>query len=113
MKFFRIENEIQDKNLEYEEKLRDIERTRQEERLKLEEEYYDKTKEVNISWPKILKHLPMRMIAHLNRVLTHYILHMDYLIQLRNLNISVVSNWLIILKNRMKLSINGRVVLVH
>lgn len=44
---FRMENEIRDANLSYEEKLKSIESERTDKRIQAEEEYYSKTKEVN------------------------------------------------------------------
>lgn len=44
---YRLENEIRDANLAYEEKLRKIESDRNDKRIQLEEEYYDKVKEIN------------------------------------------------------------------
>lgn len=44
---FRLENEIRDANLAYEEKLKTIETERTDKRIQAEEEYYSKTKEVN------------------------------------------------------------------
>ena len=44
---YRMEKEIQKAKLDYEKKMADIENTRNEKRIQAEEEYYNKTKEIN------------------------------------------------------------------
>ena len=54
---FRLENEIRDTNLEYEEKLKTLEEERTERRKKAEEDYYNKTKEINDKLERDIKSL--------------------------------------------------------